>query len=231
MTIDLHSYTAPYALDALDELERARFEAHLETCADCREELAGFTATAGRIGESMQQAPPPLLRERLMAEIAHTPQQRRTVVDQPGRFRRVLPRLAVAAALLVGAAGAGGYLVEHQRAEDLSVQNVTVSTILGAADADTQTKAFDDGGNMRMVSSVSQDSAVVVAKDLPAPGKEKVYQLWMIDDDVPHSQGTFATSGTTIMQGLGSADRIAITIEPAGGSKQPTTPPIATMAV
>lgn len=231
MTIDLHSYTAPYALDALDDLERARFEVHLEACDDCREELAGFVTTTGRIGESLPQTPPPLLRERLMTEIASTPQLRRTAVDRSGRMRRAIPRLAVAAALLVGGFGVGGFLVEHQRAEDLSVSNVAISTVLGAPDAVTQTKALKAGGNLRMVSSASNDSAVVVAHGLTAPTDQKVYQLWMIDDSGPHSQGTFTTAGTMIMQGLGTADRIAVTIEPAGGSKQPSTPPIATMAV
>lgn len=231
MTIDLHSFTAPYALNALEPLERARFEAHLETCDDCQHELATFTATAARIGESTSTTPPPMLRERLMAEIASTPQQRKIVVDRPGRFRRALPRLAVAAALLVGGFGVGGYVMEHQRAEDLNVRNVAISTVLGAEDAATQTKTFSDGGTVRMVASASNDSAVVVAHGLTAPADEKVYQLWMIDDTGPHSQGTFTTSDTMIMQGLGTADRIAVTIEPAGGSEQPTTAPIATLAV
>ena len=33
---DLHLLSGAYAVDALDDLERARFEAHLRTCADCR---------------------------------------------------------------------------------------------------------------------------------------------------------------------------------------------------
>src|SRR5664279_3937470 len=231
MTIDLHSYTAPYALDALEPLERARFEAHLESCDDCRKELAGFAATAGQIGESMGQTPPPMLRDRLLAEIANTPQQSRTVIDQPGRFRRAIPRLAVAAAVLVGGFGAGGYVMEHQRAEDLSVRNVAISTVLGADDAATQTKTFDTGGTVRMVSSVSNDSAVVVAHGLPPLDDDKVYQMWMIDADGPRAEGTFTTSGTSIMTGLSTAARIAVTVAPAGGSKQPTSAPIATLAV
>lgn len=238
MTIDLHSFTAPYALDALEPLERARFEAHLETCEDCRAELAGFTATAGRLGESLQQAPPPMLRDRLMAEIADTPQRRIVVPGRPGRLRRALPGAAVAAAVLVGGFGVGGYVVEHQRAEDLSVQaadlsdrNLAISTVLGAPDANTQTKSFDDGGTMRMVSSVSHDSAVVVTSDMPAPADGKVYQLWMIDDSGPISQGVFTTSGTVIMRGVDDANRIAITVEPPGGSEQPTSAPLATVGI
>jgi anti-sigma factor RsiW len=231
MTIDLHSYTAPYALDALEPLERARFEAHLESCGDCQAELAGFTATATRIAESHRETPPPMLRDRLLAEIAETPQLRRTVVNQPGRFRRAAPRFAVAAALLLGGFGVGGYAMEHQRAQELDNRNVAMTSILGAEDATTQTKTFETGGTVRLVTSASQDSALVVAKDLPAPPAGKVYQMWMIDDAGPRSEGTLTTEGTMIMEKIGAADLIAITIEPDGGSKQPTTDPIATIPV
>ena len=238
MTIDLHTFSAPYALDALEPLERARFEAHLTECADCRAEVAGFTATARRLGESLHQAPPPMLRERLMAEIADT-RQHRVIQSKPvGRLRRTLPGVAVAAAVLVGGFGVGGYVVEHQRAESeqlraqsMSDRNVEISTVLGASDANTETKSFDGGGTMRMVSSVSSDSAVVVTSGMAAPGDGKVYQLWMIDDTGPVSQGTFTTAGTIIMKGVDDANRIAVTIEPAGGSQQPTSAPIATIGV
>ena len=53
----------------------------------------------------------------------------------------------------------------------------------------------------------------------------------MVKDDSPISQGVFASSGSMVMQDLDGADRVAITVEPEGGSKQPTTTPIATLAV
>ncbi len=238
MTIDLHTFSAPYALDALEPMERARFEAHLDDCADCRAEVAGFVATAGRLGESLHQSPPPQLRDRLLAEVSET-RQHRVLQSRPvGRLRRALPGAAVAAAVLVGGFGVGGYVIEHQRAEteqlraqSMSERNLEISTVLGASDADTQTKSFEGGGTMRMVSSVSHDSAVVVTSDMAAPADGKVYQLWMIDDSGPVSQGTFTTAGTMIMKGVDAANRIAVTIEPAGGSQQPTSAPIATIGV
>ena len=39
LDIDVHSLTGAYAVDALDDLERARFEQHLATCADCVAEI------------------------------------------------------------------------------------------------------------------------------------------------------------------------------------------------
>ena len=37
---DIHALSGAYAVDAVDDIERAEFERHLATCADCREEVA-----------------------------------------------------------------------------------------------------------------------------------------------------------------------------------------------
>jgi anti-sigma-K factor RskA len=233
MTTDLHSLMAPYALNALDSWERERFEAHLEQCDDCRAELAGFMATASRLGDAAHQAPPAELRERLMAAVASTPQERPvvTALAQRGRLRRTLPRLAVAAAFLVGAVGVGGYVAERNQADNYRADSQTITSVLAASDAKTSVKTFGSGGKVQLISSASKNSAVIVASDLPALKNSKVYQVWLVKDDSPMSQGTFATSGAMIMKGLTGVDHVAITVEPKGGSKQPTTAPISTIAV
>jgi anti-sigma-K factor RskA len=233
MTIDLHSLLAPYALDALDNDERARFEAHLDQCVDCRDELSGFMATAVRLGDSASHTPPPALRDRLLTQISVTPQQHPVVSSLAERrgLRRALPRLAMAAAFLVGAVGVGGYVVERDNAQDEHQQNVAISAVIGADDVTTATEAFDGGGSVKLYASADEDSAVIFAKDLPKPKDGKVYQVWMIDGEGPTSQGTFETDGEMIMEGVADADRVALTVEPAGGSEQPTSAPIATIAV
>jgi anti-sigma-K factor RskA len=232
MTADLHSLVAPYALDALDADERARFESHLDECTACRAELAGFAATTARLGESEAQAPPAELRERLMSEVATTRQERPTVVAmKQSALRRTLPRLAVAAALLVGAAGIGGYLVERDQSSDLRAERSAMTSIVAASDATTTNEAFEGGGKVRLISSATEDAAVIVASDLPGLEGGKVYQVWVVKDDSPTSEGVFATSGSMIMDGIDDADSVAITVEPKGGSKQPTTQPIVTLPV
>jgi anti-sigma-K factor RskA len=233
MTTDLHSLVAPYALDALDDVERAQFEAHLGDCADCRAELAGFVATASRLGEAEEQAPPAALRERLMAEVATTRQERPTVValHKKSALRRTLPRLAMAAAFLVGTAGVGGYLNERDQVSDLRADRAAIIAVMSASDSTTIDRKFDGGGHVRLVSSDEADSAFIVASDLPGLEDGKVYQVWTVKGDSPTSQGVFAKSGTMVMEDLDGADRIAITVEPKGGSKLPTTEPIAALAV
>ncbi len=232
MTEDLHSFIAPYALDALDPAERARFESHLTQCISCQAELSGFVATAARLGDVESLAPPVGLRERLMSEVATTRQERPTVVAlHEGKLRRTLPRLAMAAAFLVGAVGVGGYLNERDANEDLRADRAAITAVMAASDAVTTEKVFDDGGHVRLITSDEADAAYVVARDLPSPGEGKVYQVWIVGEDLPRSQGVFERSGEMIMKDIADADRIAVTIEPAGGSKQPTTPPVATIAV
>lgn len=233
MTADLHSLMAPYALDALDALERARFEAHLVQCSSCQSELTGFVATAVRLGDAAEAAPPAALRERLMAEVATTRQDRPVVpaLAKPGLMRRTLPRLAMAAAFLVGAVGVGGYLNEHRELDNERADREVITAVMAAADAVTVEKSFDDGGHVRLISSDQANAAYIVARDLPSPGEGKVYQVWIVGEELPRSEGVFERSGEMIMQDIADADRIAVTIEPEGGSKQPTTPPVATIAV
>ncbi|MET0768211.1 MAG: anti-sigma factor [Aeromicrobium sp.] len=233
MSSDLHSLMAPYALDALDREERERFEAHLDQCADCQAELAGFMATAVRLGDAVRHTPPPALRDRLLAEIRTTPQERPvvTALAQRRGVRRTLPRLAMAAAFLVGTVGVGGYVVEHRNAEEVRSYDAAVERVMSSPDAQTVEKSFDAGGNVRMVMSPTADAAVIFANDLPDPGRGKVYQVWMIGADGPASQGWFKKSDSMVMDGIKDADRVAVTVEPDGGSKQPTSAPIATIGI
>ncbi len=233
MTTDLHSLMAPYALDALDSWERERFEAHLEQCNDCRAELAGFVATAARLGEAAHEGPPAELRDRLLAAATNTAQERPvvTVLAQRGRLRRAIPRFAVAAAFLVGAVGVGGYISASNRADNYRADNQTITSVLAAADSNTSVKTFGTSGKVQLISSESKNTAVIVASNLPALTHNRVYQVWLVKNDTPKSEGIFASSGSMIMKGLVGVDHVAITVEPKGGSKQPTTAPISTIAV
>ena len=61
--------TAPYALGALDQEDRASFEAHLATCAECAAEVRELQEVAGLIATSAKPvAPPPGLRDRILAD-------------------------------------------------------------------------------------------------------------------------------------------------------------------
>jgi anti-sigma-K factor RskA len=60
---------APYALGALDDTERASFEAHLASCDICSAEVRELRDVAGLLAAAVPPvAPPPGLRERILAD-------------------------------------------------------------------------------------------------------------------------------------------------------------------
>ncbi|HYN67705.1 MAG TPA: zf-HC2 domain-containing protein, partial [Ornithinibacter sp.] len=70
MSPDLHHLSGAYAVDALDDAERASFEQHLALCADCRAEVAELSATAHSLASLAEATPPPSLRASVLSDIA-----------------------------------------------------------------------------------------------------------------------------------------------------------------
>jgi anti-sigma-K factor RskA len=74
--------------------------------------------------------------------------------------------------------------------------------------------------------------AIVVTSGLPPlDASKQTYQLWAIAAGRPRSLGTMQTdeggSGVTVVAlDTAGVDTIAMTVEPAGGSDQPTSSPI-----
>ncbi|MBG6239138.1 anti-sigma-K factor RskA [Mycetocola sp. CAN_C7] len=73
--------------------------------------------------------------------------------------------------------------------------------------------------------------SVIIVDGLASLPDEKTYELWYINDEGPVSAGTFNTSGNgdswRILDGeMGAGDAVGVTVEPAGGSEQPTTDPL-----
>ena len=65
-----HALAGPYALDALDPAERARYERHLRRCSTCPAEVRGFAAVAASLGLAAAATPPPALKGRVLADVA-----------------------------------------------------------------------------------------------------------------------------------------------------------------
>jgi anti-sigma-K factor RskA len=237
-TTDIHTLTGAYAVDALDDAERAGFEAHLATCEECRAEVASFSETAALITETSTEAPPASLRAGVLAgirEVRPLPPQTGTEAETtpstptPGTVtqlrRRSLPQLLVAAAAVVLLAV--GVLVWHPW------QSSTTSLadqVLNAPDAVSSTEHLAGGGEMTLTRSPSLERAVLVAHDVGSPGDGKTYQLWL---NQPGSGMVSAglisdTSDTTLLMGdAATATAAAVSVEPATGSAHPTTQPVA----
>jgi hypothetical protein len=70
----MHENAVGYALMALDAAERAEFEAHLDSCELCQQEVAEFCETAADLSFLTQAAPPPTVRANVLAAIRILPQ-------------------------------------------------------------------------------------------------------------------------------------------------------------
>ena len=70
MSEDIHALSGAYAVDALDDVERARFERHLAGCSACQAEVDSLVAAAHQLSALTEVAPPPSLRAKVLAEIA-----------------------------------------------------------------------------------------------------------------------------------------------------------------
>ena len=111
-TVDIHALAGAYALDAVDDLERAAFDRHLRDCSSCATEVGELRETAAWLTHTVAETPPPRLREAVLAGIASTPQERaKRSAATSGRTRRDRMRRwgvsAVAAAVLAAGVGVG----------------------------------------------------------------------------------------------------------------------------
>ena len=56
---DIHALSGAYAVDALDDIERAKFERHLADCAACSSEVDSLREAAALLAETTTTAPSP----------------------------------------------------------------------------------------------------------------------------------------------------------------------------
>jgi anti-sigma factor RsiW len=229
MEISIHELTAGYALDALDPAEREAFEAHLEGCEPCRQELASFWEVTGGLAVAADgPAPSPALRERIL-DAARAEQQ--NVVPISSR-RRVSPVLASVTAIAAAVAiGLGIYAVSLNNDLDSTRAALTAqenaATVL--ADPDATTVALQSGSGRLVVAG--DGDAVLVLDDLEAAPAGKTYQAWVVEGTTPVPAGTFAAEDgqavVPIPQSVPDGAVVAVTVEESGGATSPTLPLVA----
>ena len=232
----VHALSGAYAVDAVDDLERARFEAHLRDCTDCRIEVESLREAAAALAADPIE-PPARLRAEVLASIESIRplppliEHRREAIPASALRR---PWLSATGPLLVAAALVLVALVTtvtlQPWASDDKGQSPT-ERVLAAGDRAEIDKQFADGSSATIVFSKSEGRAVIVTEDMALAPDRKVYELWFRTPS-----GVFEPAGlmpdendaTVLLDGDASkATAVGITIEPDGGSPIPTTPPIA----
>jgi anti-sigma-K factor RskA len=257
MNADIHGLSGAYAVDALDDVERAEFERHLGQCPECQDEVASLRAAAVELTRASAATPPPTLRESVLQQISAvrplppvtgrpgqaapsesvsgTPLRApSTVTPLESRRRRIAPVTWLVAAAAAVALVIGG-IAWSPWSNDGSTQQPPLSIteqVIRAKDAQRFEKDID-GARATIVRSPSLGRAVIIADNMPAAPAGKDFQIWFQDPQgAMHSAGVMPHEAkpTVSMVLDGDASKyngVGITVEPAGGSKEPTSPPIA----
>jgi len=221
-----------YVLGALPEEERLEFERYLVAHPDLQGEIEELSTVAGLLALSVwEQEPPPGLRHKIMAtvEAAHPDTSRRSWLAGLWDAVGVRDLALAAAAVLVVGLFSWGVLLQGEvrdlqgRVQSLQSQPQGPQTIaLGGA-------GTEQGARAELV-TLKGDRAVLVAENMPPAPEGKTYQIWVIKGDTPKPSGLFEPRGDSVAvvveNPVEGAEAVAVTIEPEGGSKKPTTDPM-----
>jgi anti-sigma-K factor RskA len=240
---DPHTLAGAYAMDAVPEPDRSRFERHLARCESCRQEVRGLReATAALAGATAVQ-PPAALRDTVLHAAGQTRQMPPAVAPAPaawgtaGHRRRPgwRPRLAVALAGALAAVAVAAGLVTYGmqgRLDQAQHRDHMVATVLSASDATMLSSHVSTGGTATVVMSHHERALVFTAADLHVLPAGESYELWLIGPGGTRSAGMIDGSGhgkmvgPMVVSGLAAGDSVGMTVEPAGGSPRPKSPPL-----
>ncbi|WP_447924444.1 anti-sigma factor [Georgenia muralis] len=217
-----------WALDAVDDVERAAVERAIREDPEVAAEARALRESAAMLAAAQAAPPPPGLRDTVLAAVATTPQETAPVARRAGpRHQRWL----AAAAVLLAAAVPGTLAVQQAQRAQLAEDQVTAITE-ALARPGAELLSADVAGGGRAIAVVGGDGAIFTVRDLPNLDGDQDYQLWVIDDGAPVSAGIVRArdglASTEVAQ-VPDGAVLAMTVEPAGGSAQPTTAPVVAM--
>ncbi len=209
MSDELHELVGAYALGAIDEADAAAFEAHLDTCVDCQNELFRLTDTVLGLADLEEQ-----LSVAAAEPLAPTEPELATVEDLNSRRRGRWLAAAAAVAGLVFGLWASGVFSENR-----------VEIIATASDAEVIT-LDGDLGRVDVLLSNTEGGVALDNANFTALEDPELYVLWVIrhDGDAPEFVGNI-TEWTDVDKAwdiaVENVDIVAISIEQA---PSPTTP-------
>jgi anti-sigma-K factor RskA len=206
-----------WVIGALEPAEAAIVEEHLHSCESCSRQARWLQPATSALLESVEPVePPPALRERVMSEVRadvarRKPAESRSWLNNFDFLLRPATAMAVIALLAVGV---GGYVAfngdETQKINGKPRPHSLVQATL-EREGDTGTLELT---NLRQLES------------------ERVYQAWVQHGNVMEDSSLFAarkdgTATAAIPRAdLHGGEAVLVTIEPQGGSAQPTTDPL-----
>jgi anti-sigma-K factor RskA len=237
-----------YAMDALDDRDRGQFERHLARCRECSQEVRGLREATARLAAAASAQPPAAVKERLLAKTARTrqlppvttgalePSIRHLGIPGPGRARwprnrrwMWVPRLALAGIFFIataviwvtGSARQPPLAQEPQRSH-------AIAAVLTAPDATVISAPVMTGGKATVVMSHHERMLVFAAAGLRALPDSCRYELWLMGQGRDRPAGLLpmprhGMTGPVITPGMEPGDQLGLTVEPASGSRHPTS--------
>lgn len=224
-----------YALGSLEPDERSVVDDHLAVCSACQEELAGFQDVVNVLPFAAAEAMPPAdLKNRLLDQIRQPQSAHLAAQPAPRRdsgWQRLVAGLQewlngpiwrpVALAFVLLLIAANAFFI----AQELRPRSGPWKEVLRLTGTDAAPEAFGVvyiSGNGRF--------GTLVVDGLPILTDDQQYQMWLIDEAGARTSGAVFSVNEQGYRGieiiseapLDSFNSFGITVEPAGGSPQPT---------
>lgn len=219
-----------YALGSLTDEERRGMEEYMKLHPELRPEVEELTSVANMMSLApAEHEPSREVRQNLMRTVRNESSEHQEQQSaQPSVMERLFGSLSlrtlIPAAVAVIAVVLLGWNVMLQG----EVQNLQGEL------QERQSFAMEGSGAATEVSAevveLEGGKAIVMADNMPSPPEGKTMQVWVIHNEAPTPAGTFNPDAgpvaVPIEESLKQGDTVAITVEPEGGSEQPTSDPV-----
>jgi anti-sigma-K factor RskA len=219
-----------YVLGSLGQEETVQVSEHLTQCASCREELQAYQQVVDELALAVPGVTPPAdLKPRILRRLPEKRASAEQVQRAPGwlgfwsRLQAVSPVWAFASLFLIVVLSASNVWLWQRvsRLETAAQDGFRMVALVG-------TGPSPQASGM-LVLSHDGDMGTLVVDGLPALDDAHTYQVWLIRGNQWTNGGVFTVSsdGYEAMriysdQPLKSFPAFEVTIEPTGGSPNPT---------
>jgi anti-sigma-K factor RskA len=238
-----------YALDALTEEERDLVEAYLIKHPEKRAELETMSRAAAALPQSVSPVQPaPRTKQALMKRVAADVRDRSSVLSQPSprvsRWESFFRTLSLAGAALAiiwvivlniqvvrlrnEIASLNGALVAQSKSLNQIIEKLPQTNEPETITVSLKGTDVQPGAQGQLIANPASQAAVLVITGLPPLEPGKTYQVWLIAD-APVSAGLLTVDANgqgvlivTSTESIGSFKSLGISVEPEGGSPQPT---------
>ena len=228
-------------LGVLDAEEARQLERHADDCDRCKNELRWLTPAVRALPETVnRETPPPQLRARLMAEVradaAELAGPEPAAASERGGFGAWLRGLNVGGLTYKPLAGFAAVILIVAAFAGYEVGNS------GGGGGATNTQQFSVTPPVKEPSGVTAsvvrhgDRGMIKLTGVRTLPKGRVLEAWVQRGEeikpvpalfVPDAKG----NATTTIADLKGVEKVLVTREPAGGTKAPTSTPIAAVSL